>query len=146
LYHTRWAKSVRTQRSVVQIHPPQPNSLFGFNGLSQSHNWLGDSKSNFPAQISEILYAKFYASPVEGAFFCGSCACALSSKYSQLGDDRQVGATGLVALQGWSFGGSKNSERIECAVPRPPPLVFLHQPVGHISFPPNAGTVVAVRH
>src|SRR5580693_6594501 len=26
-----------TQRSVVQIHPPQPNLPFGFNGLSQSH-------------------------------------------------------------------------------------------------------------
>ncbi len=25
-----------TQRSVVQIHPPQPTPLFGFNGLSQS--------------------------------------------------------------------------------------------------------------
>jgi hypothetical protein len=24
-----------TQRSVVQIHPPQPTPLFGFNGLSR---------------------------------------------------------------------------------------------------------------
>src|ERR1700733_4969662 len=52
-----------TQRSVVQIHPPQPNLSFGFNGLSQSHNWLGDSKPNFPAQVSGFLYAHFYATP-----------------------------------------------------------------------------------
>jgi hypothetical protein len=44
--------------------PPQPTPLFGFNGLSQSQNWLGDSKPNFPAQISEILYAQFYARSV----------------------------------------------------------------------------------
>jgi hypothetical protein len=49
---------------VVQIHPPQPTPLFGFNGLSQSHNWLGDSKPNFPAEISGFLYAQFYASSV----------------------------------------------------------------------------------
>ena len=29
-------------------------------------NWLGDSKPNFPAQISGILYAQFYATHVEG--------------------------------------------------------------------------------
>src|ERR1700733_13781062 len=58
-----------TQRSVVQIHPPQPNLPFGFNGLSQSHNWLGDSKPNFPAQISGFLYAQFYATPVKGTRF-----------------------------------------------------------------------------
>jgi hypothetical protein len=32
-------------------------------------NWLGDSKPNFPAQISEILYAEFYATPVKGTRF-----------------------------------------------------------------------------
>jgi hypothetical protein len=32
-------------------------------------NWLGDSKPNFPAQISEILYAQFYATPVKGTRF-----------------------------------------------------------------------------
>ena len=58
-----------TQRSVVQIHPPQPNLPFGFNGLSQSHNWLGDSKPNFPAQILGFLYAEFYATPVKGTRF-----------------------------------------------------------------------------
>jgi hypothetical protein len=37
--------------------------------LSQSHNWLGDSKPNFPAQISGFLYAQFYATPVKGTRF-----------------------------------------------------------------------------
>jgi hypothetical protein len=32
-------------------------------------NWLGDSEPNFPAQISEILYAQFYATPVKGTRF-----------------------------------------------------------------------------
>jgi hypothetical protein len=32
-------------------------------------NWLGDSKPNFPAQISEIVYAQFYATPVKGTRF-----------------------------------------------------------------------------
>ncbi len=32
-------------------------------------NWLGDSKPNFPAQISGFLYAQFYATPVEGIRF-----------------------------------------------------------------------------
>jgi hypothetical protein len=27
-------------------------------------NWLGDSKPKFPAKISEILYARFYANPI----------------------------------------------------------------------------------
>jgi hypothetical protein len=30
-------------------------------------NWLGDSKPNFPAQISGILYARFYANRIWGA-------------------------------------------------------------------------------
>jgi hypothetical protein len=29
--------------------------------------WLGDSKPNFPAQISGILYAQFYANRIWGA-------------------------------------------------------------------------------
>jgi hypothetical protein len=32
-------------------------------------NWLGDSKPNFPAQISGFLYAQFYATPVKGTRF-----------------------------------------------------------------------------
>jgi hypothetical protein len=32
-------------------------------------NWLGDSKPNFPAQISGFLYAQFYATPVTGTVF-----------------------------------------------------------------------------
>jgi hypothetical protein len=40
-------------------------------------NWLDDSKLNFPAQISGILYAQFYASPVKdtrfGIFALGEC-------------------------------------------------------------------------
>jgi hypothetical protein len=32
-------------------------------------SWLGDSKPNFPAQISGFLYAQFYATHVKGTRF-----------------------------------------------------------------------------
>src|ERR1700735_2267293 len=55
-----------TQRSVVQIHPPQPNSPFGFNGLSQSHNWLGDSNTQLPSPNFRISLRTVLRNPCEG--------------------------------------------------------------------------------
>src|ERR1700683_1209944 len=55
-----------TQRSVVQIHPPQPNLPFGFNGLSQSHNWLGGSNTQLPSPNFRISLRTVLRNPCEG--------------------------------------------------------------------------------
>src|ERR1035437_9691719 len=47
-------------------------------------NWLGDSKPNFPAQFSRILYAHFYASPG------GAPVLFASSVSDRLGIDPQL--------------------------------------------------------
>src|SRR6202034_856174 len=54
-----------TQRSVVQIHPPQPNLPFGFNGLSQSHNWLGGSNTELPSPNFRISLRTVLRNPCE---------------------------------------------------------------------------------
>jgi hypothetical protein len=69
LYGLAGFSGLITQRSVVQIHPPQPNLPFGFNGLSQSHNWLGDYKPNFPAQNFRISLRTVLRNPCEGHTF-----------------------------------------------------------------------------
>jgi hypothetical protein len=60
-------------------------------------NWLGDSKPNFPAQISEILYAQFYATDAEGTVLgifvlCGDLQLGALNR---LGRDRQARDGGL---------------------------------------------------
>jgi hypothetical protein len=38
-------------------------------GCANLTNWLGDSRPNFLARISEFLYAQSYASSVKGTWF-----------------------------------------------------------------------------
>jgi hypothetical protein len=38
-------------------------------GCANLMNWLGDSRPNFLARISEFLYAQSYASSVKGTWF-----------------------------------------------------------------------------
>src|ERR1035437_9028363 len=52
-------------------------------------NWLGNSKPNFPAQFSRILYAQFYASP-------GAAPVLFASSVSdRLGIDPQLSRSRL---------------------------------------------------
>jgi hypothetical protein len=46
-------------------------------------NWLADSTPDFPAQISEILYAQSYATRCEGHSFG---ICALKSTGSEVSE------------------------------------------------------------
>jgi hypothetical protein len=65
-----------TQRSVVQIHPPQPNFSFGFNGLSQSYKRTQRLYTLIPSRIFRnslrtLLRNCFWGtSPVSLIFLC----------------------------------------------------------------------------
>ena len=71
-----------TQRSVVQIHPPQPNSAFGFNGLSQPTRCPSDSNPRNPVDFSPILcssFAQVFSGMLISRVSVSSCSSLLMS-------------------------------------------------------------------
>jgi hypothetical protein len=56
----RWAHNPKVGGSNP---PPATKPPVWFQWVEPLTNWLGDSKPKFPAEISRILYAQFYATP-----------------------------------------------------------------------------------
>src|ERR1700688_2427146 len=66
LYVLSAVNGLITQRSVVQIHPPQPNLLFGFNGLSQSHELARSLSTQLPSPHFRISLRTVFRNACEG--------------------------------------------------------------------------------
>jgi len=87
-------------------------------------NWLGDSKPNFPAEISGILYAQSYATGVKGTCFATLVFGAVLAEAVQFYCGPSPGcATQFTVAPPQHF------------------LYFFPEPHGHGSFRPTLGAV-----